>query len=163
MPEEFNIECEINGKKVERTVRSTMTLSEFLREELGLTGTKIGCNKGRCGSCTVLLDGKAIKSCITLIPQVHGHSVTTIEGFSVQRKLTDLQEAFIEEGAVQCGFCTPGMIMTAEYLLRTNAHPDEEDIKEAIVGNLCRCTGYVKIIRAIKKAAEKRSKRQSDI
>ena len=153
---DFTISCTVNGETIKRTISPTMTLAGFLREVLGLTGTKIGCNLGRCGSCTVLLDGKPVNSCIVLAPQAHGHAIVTIEGLAKNGILNDLQQTFIDEGAVQCGYCTPGMIISAEYLLRTVPLPTEEEIKNAIAGNLCRCTGYVKIIHAIQKASEKR-------
>jgi carbon-monoxide dehydrogenase small subunit len=156
MTREIKVECIVNGKEVSKIVPASLTLAAFLRETLGLTGTKISCNSGKCGSCTVLIDGKPAYSCITLVPQVHGHTVTTIEGISKDGELTDLQQAFIDEGAVQCGFCTPGMVISGEYLLAKNPSPTEEEIRQAIAGNLCRCTGYVKIIKAVQKAAEKR-------
>lgn len=156
---EITISCKVNGEQIRRTVPATMLLSEFLRQELGLTGTKIGCNKGSCGACTVLLDGKPVNSCLIFMPQVDGHTIVTIEGLGKNGKLTDLQKAFIEEGAVQCGFCTPGMIITGEYLLRKNPLPTEEEIREGIAGNLCRCTGYTKIIHAIQKSARQRIER----
>ncbi len=153
------VRCTVNGEKIERTVPCTMTLAEFLREELALTGTKVGCNMGRCGSCTVLFDGSPVNSCLVLMPQMDGHDVVTIEGLSKKGTLTPLQEAFISEGAIQCGYCTPGMIIAAEYLLSHNPDPTEHEIREAIAGNLCRCTGYTKIIAAIKKAAQETTRK----
>ncbi|MCD6385905.1 (2Fe-2S)-binding protein [Candidatus Sumerlaeota bacterium] len=157
MPFQITVDCEVNGERIIRTLPATMLLSEFLRQELGLTGTKLGCNKGSCGACTVLLDGKPVNSCLIFMPQVHKHTVVTIEGLGKEGELTDLQKAFIEEGAVQCGFCTPGMVIVSEFLLRKNPCPTEEEIRDGIAGNLCRCTGYTKIIRAIQKAAKCRA------
>jgi carbon-monoxide dehydrogenase small subunit len=152
---EIEIECKVNGDAVRKRVSSGMLLSDFLRDVLGLTGTKVSCGKGECGSCTVLFDGQPVNSCIILAVQADGHEIVTIEGISKDGKPTRLQEAFIEEGAVQCGYCIPGMIMVGEGLLRKKARPTEAEIRRAISGNLCRCTGYSKIIEAIKKAAEK--------
>ncbi|MEL7568690.1 MAG: (2Fe-2S)-binding protein [Dehalobacterium sp.] len=147
------IELRVNGKHYEMKVNNATTLLQLLREDLGLTGTKEGCGAGECGACTVLLDGKPVNSCMTLAVQVHGKSVLTIEGVGEGEQLHPLQEAFINEGAVQCGFCTPGMILSAKALLDKNPSPNDDDIKEALAGNLCRCTGYVKIIKAVKAAA----------
>jgi len=126
-----------------------MTLAEFLREELGLTGTKIGCNEGECGACTVILSGKAINSCLVLAMEADGAEVLTIEGLSQGENLHPLQQAFLEAGAVQCGFCTPGMILTAKALLEENPNPTESEVRKGIEGNICRCTGYNRIIDAI--------------
>lgn len=131
-----------------------MRLLDFLRDELGLTGTKEGCGEGECGACTVIIDGKAVNSCLVLLPEIDGSEVTTIEGLSKDGELDTIQKAFVDEGAVQCGFCTPGMIMSAKALLDRNDSPSDEEIMEAIEGNLCRCTGYYKIVQAIKTAAE---------
>ncbi len=155
---QLTITFEINGEKITRTVPATMLLSEFLREILHLTGTKVSCNKGECGACTVLLDGKPVNSCLIFMPQVAGHKITTIEGISASGEPTAVQRAFVEEGAIQCGYCTPGMVLAAEYLLQHNPAPIEEEIREAIAGNLCRCTGYTKIIKAIQKAAKEKQK-----
>ena len=131
------------------------TLLEVLREDFALTGTKEACGgEGECGSCTVLLDGAAVNSCLILISQVEGRSVLTIEGLSQPGQLHPIQNAFIQAGAVQCGFCTPGMVLAAKALLDQTPHPDEEQIRSALTGNLCRCTGYAKIIQAVKIAAE---------
>jgi carbon-monoxide dehydrogenase small subunit len=135
-------------------VAEDMRLLDFLRDELGLTGTKEGCGEGECGACTVIIDGKAVNSCLVLLPEIDGSEVTTIEGLSKDGELDTIQKAFVDEGAVQCGFCTPGMIMSAKALLDRNDSPSDEEIMEAIEGNLCRCTGYYKIIQAIKIAAE---------
>jgi len=125
-----------------------------LRDKLKLTGTKYVCGIGECGACTVLLDGEPILSCLTLAVDVNGREVTTIEGISKGDELSEVQEAFVEEGAIQCGYCIPGFIIMGEYLLRTKQKPTEDEIKEYLRGNLCRCTGYVNIIKAIKKASE---------
>jgi len=141
----------LNGEEVKVEVEPEWTLLYFLREVYGLTGTKEGCGYGECGACTVIINDKAINSCLYPVLEVEGKNVTTIEGLlSKDGVLHPLQKAFIEEGAVQCGFCTPGMIMAAKALLDEKEKPTEDDIKESIAGNLCRCTGYVKIIDAIK-------------
>jgi carbon-monoxide dehydrogenase small subunit len=142
-------------KLISLTVNGVMhELAEVLREDLGLTGTKKGCGIGDCGTCTVLMDGVATFSCLTLAIQADGCSVETVEGLAEGGKLNRLQQAFVDHGAIQCGYCTPGMLMTATELLRRNPHPDEDDIRRAISGNLCRCTGYQKIVEAIQAAAE---------
>jgi len=130
-----------------------VSLLDFLREELSLKGTKKGCDSGQCGVCTILMDGKTIDACLVLAIQADGKEILTIEGLSPGGRLHPLQEAFVEEGAVQCGFCTPGMILSAKALLDEKKDPSEEEIREALSGNLCRCTGYVKIIKAVQKAA----------
>jgi carbon-monoxide dehydrogenase small subunit len=142
----------VNGIVREAAVEPRRTLLEFLREDLGLTGTKKGCGIGDCGACTVLVDGVATFSCLTLVMQVEGCSVETVESLAKAGKPNALQKAFIEKGAVQCGYCTPGMLMTATELLRRNPRPDEHEIRRAISGNLCRCTGYQKIVEAIQSA-----------
>jgi len=144
----------VNGQEHEITVEPGRTLLDVLRYELGLTGTKEGCSTGSCGSCTVLLDGEAVNSCLVFAVEVEGKEITTIEGLAQRDKLHPLQQAFIDEGAVQCGFCTPGVILTAKAFLDTNPNPDESQIRQAIAGNLCRCTGYDKIVRAIMRAAD---------
>jgi len=143
------LKLNVNGEDLEILVEGHKTLLEVLREDLGLTGTKRGCDLGTCGTCTVLIDGKPWLSCLTLAAAVQGKKITTIEGLAEDGKLHPLQSAFIEKGAIQCGFCTPGMILTAKAFLEENPHPSEEETKKAISGNLCRCTGYVKIIEAI--------------
>ena len=130
-----------------------MTLLDFLREDLGLKGTKRGCDSGQCGACTIIMDGKTVNACLILAIQADGKEILTIEGLSSGGRLHPLQEAFVEEGAVQCGFCTPGMILSAKALLDEKKDPSGEEIREALSGNLCRCTGYVKIIKAVQKAA----------
>lgn len=144
----------LNGEPVEVEVESNLTLLEVLREKLELTGTKEGCGMGECGACTVLLNGKAINSCIFPALEVEGKKVTSIEGLmNTQGNLHPLQKAFIENGAIQCGFCTPGMILSSKALLDENPKPTEEEIRNAIAGNICRCTGYLQIIKAIKSAS----------
>jgi carbon-monoxide dehydrogenase small subunit len=143
----------LNGLSVELAVDPGARLVDVLREKLDLTGTKEGCGQGECGACTVLLDGQAVNSCLVLAGQIRGRSVVTIEGLAKDGELDPLQEAFIAEGAVQCGYCTPGMLLSAKALLMQNPLPSEQEIKETIAGNLCRCTGYVKIVQAIKTAA----------
>lgn len=140
----------INGRQYTLDIRPNQTLLDLLREELGLTGTKCGCEIGECGACTVLLDGEAVNSCLILAPQINGHSIMTVEGLMKDGVLDPLQESFMDHDAVHCGFCTPGMLMSAKALLDTNPHPDETEIKTGIAGNLCRCTGYVQIVDAIK-------------
>ncbi|HEX9896196.1 MAG TPA: (2Fe-2S)-binding protein [Dehalococcoidales bacterium] len=144
----------VNGREYEVASGPATTLLDVLRYELRLTGTKEGCSTGSCGSCTVLVDGKAVNSCLVLIGEVEGKEITTIEGLSQQGKLHPLQQAFMNEGAVQCGFCTPGVLLTAKSFLDSNPHPTESQIRQAIAGNLCRCTGYDKIVRAIMSAAD---------
>jgi carbon-monoxide dehydrogenase small subunit len=158
--ERISIECKVNGQTWSGTVGPNLRLLDFLREELGLTGTKEGCGEGECGACTILLDGKAVDSCLMLAAEADGHELVTIEGLAQHGRLDPLQEAFIEEGAVQCGFCIPGMIMSAKALLLENPEPDEANIKRALAGNLCRCTGYTKIISAVRKAAEQNRGRE---
>ncbi len=148
----------LNNEKHTQEVREDMRLLDFLRDEMGLTGTKEGCGEGECGACTVIIDGKAVNSCLVLVPEIDGSEVVTIEGLSRSGELDPIQQTFIDEGAVQCGFCTPGMIMSAKALLDRNSAPSDEEITEAIEGNLCRCTGYYKIIQAIRKAAESLAK-----
>ena len=148
------IKLNINSNNYELLVTDNETLAQLLRgPQINLTGTKQGCELGDCGACTVLIDGKAVNSCLVLAMQANGHEITTIEGLSDNGKLYPIQEAFIEAGAVQCGYCTPGMILKAKALLDTNPHPSREEIREAFVGNLCRCTGYFKIINAVELAA----------
>jgi carbon-monoxide dehydrogenase small subunit len=142
------IELTVNGEKCFLEVKANQTLVDVLREDLGMTGTKKGCGEGKCGSCTVLMNGRPVNSCLVLAPQAEGADIVTIEGLAEQEP-HPLQKAFAEKGAVQCGYCTPGMILTAKALLDVNPNPGEDEIKEAIAGNLCRCTGYNKIVEAI--------------
>jgi aerobic carbon-monoxide dehydrogenase small subunit len=144
----------VNGESVEAAVEPNQTLLQFLREDLGLTGTKHGCGLGDCGACTVILDGKPVNACLVLAVQTNGCEVLTIEGLADNGKLHPIQQAFVDKGAIQCGFCTPGMILSAKALLEDTARPTEQEIRTAISGNLCRCTGYQKIVEAIKDAAE---------
>jgi carbon-monoxide dehydrogenase small subunit len=145
----------LNGNQMELEVESHWTLLYLLREQLELTGTKSGCESGECGACTVLVDGKAINSCLFPVMEIEGATVTTIEGIAKPSgELHPLQRAFVEHGAVQCGFCTPGMIMAAKALLDEKPNPSEAEIRHAIAGNLCRCTGYIQIIEAIKAASQ---------
>lgn len=139
----------VNGRRFHETVEPNSTLLDILRHNLGLTGTKCGCEIGECGACTVLLDGKAVNSCLILAPQIDGREVITVEGLTKDGKLDPLQESFMEHDAVQCGYCTPGMLLSARALLDRTANPTEEEIRIAIAGNLCRCTGYQHIVDAI--------------
>jgi aerobic-type carbon monoxide dehydrogenase small subunit (CoxS/CutS family) len=149
------LELKVNGQLYEVFIEPWRTLAEVLREELNLTGLKIACNTGNCGSCTVLIDGKAVKSCLMLAPQAEGKEIITIEGLATEKEMHPLQEAFMEHFAVQCGFCTPGMILKAKELLDENPDPTEDEVRAGLSGNLCRCTGYVKIVEAIMAAKEK--------
>jgi carbon-monoxide dehydrogenase small subunit len=155
------IRLNVNGKEHTLDVGVNETLAEVLREKLGLTGTKFGCNRGECGSCTVLKNGHAILSCLTLAVECEGEEILTIEGMEnpKTRELDPIQEAFIENFGFQCGFCTPGMILAAKALLDKNPDPSSQEIKEGIQGNLCRCTGYEQIVESIIAAAAKRTKR----
>jgi carbon-monoxide dehydrogenase small subunit len=138
-----------NGEEVDLYISPSRTLLEVLREELELTGTKEGCGEGVCGSCTVLCDGVLVRSCLTLAMEVEGLEITTVEGLGEQGKPDPIQQSFIDQGAVQCGFCTPGMLMSVKGLLKRNPAPDEEEIRRGISGNICRCTGYAKIVEAV--------------
>ncbi|MEM2958555.1 MAG: (2Fe-2S)-binding protein [Candidatus Jordarchaeaceae archaeon] len=148
------IEMKVNGETYRLIVKAKDTLGEVLRNGLGLKGTKIGCGTGTCGACTVLVEGEPTLSCLTLAVRMDGRSVITIEGLAKGGRLDPMQEAFIESGAVQCGFCSPGMILSAKALLERNRDPKEDEIRKALVGNICRCTGYVKIVEAIKAAVK---------
>jgi carbon-monoxide dehydrogenase small subunit len=147
------IKITVNGCLEQVSVPSNMTLMRMLRESLALTGTKNGCSAGECGACTVLLNGEPVNSCMVLAVECDGAEVTTVEGLAGDQQLSPIQEAMIQAGGVQCGFCTPGVLISARALLDRNPDPDEEEIRAALVGNLCRCTGYVRIIESIKQAA----------
>ena len=151
------IAFKVNGEDVEVLVKPWQTLLEVLRDELRLTGTKEGCSNGNCGACTVQFDGKAIDSCLALAIEADGHEITTIEGVAVDGALHPIQRAFIDYGSLQCGFCTPGFIMSAKALLERMPNPSEHDIRLNIAGNLCRCTGYDKIVRAIQHVVDQKS------
>ena len=148
------IHTTINGRKLALQIAPKQTLLELLRNELGLTGTKCGCEIGECGACTVLLDGEAVNSCLVLAPQIDGREVITVEGLMKDGRLDPLQESFMEHDAVHCGFCTPGMLMSARALLAENPHPDDSEIRTGISGNLCRCTGYVQILESIRSTSK---------
>jgi len=148
------IQVKVNGEEYCKTINVNMTLFEFLREELHLTGTKLGCNEGECGACTVLVDGKPVNSCLMLAVEADGTEILTVEGLAKDGVLDPLQEAFIEAGAVQCGFCTPGMLMSAKALLVKYPKPTVEQIRKEMEGNICRCTGYDRIVQAIMLASE---------
>ncbi len=158
----IKLEITVNGTSHSLRIDPHLRLLDLLREELRLTGTKEGCGIGECGACTVLLDGRAVNSCLILAGQCEGREVTTIEGVTPADELNPLQQSFLDHGAVQCGFCTPGMIMSASALLAQNPHPTEEEIREAISGNLCRCTGYTQIVEAIQAAAVRHDRSGSD-
>jgi aerobic carbon-monoxide dehydrogenase small subunit len=149
------IDLNVNGNQTKNTAESRMLLVHYLRETLNLTGTHIGCDTGHCGACTVILNGKAVKSCMVLASQASGSQVLTVEGLAKDGKLHPLQEAFHECHGLQCGYCTPGLLLSSLYLLSKNPSPTEEEIRKGIDGNLCRCTGYVHIVDSIKMAAEK--------
>ena len=150
----IRVSLTVNGKTVEGDVEPRTLLIHFLRDKLSLTGTHIGCDTSNCGACTVLMDGRSVKSCTIFAAQADGSSITTVEGLESDGKLSKIQEAFREKHGLQCGFCTPGMIMSAAFLLAENPHPTEEEIRWGIAGNLCRCTGYSNIVSAVKYAAD---------
>jgi aerobic carbon-monoxide dehydrogenase small subunit len=149
------VRLSVNGKPYERTVEARITLADFLRHELGLTGTHVGCEHGVCGACTVLIDGRTARACLTFAVQAQGREITTVEGLSPDGKLTVLQQAFHRHHGLQCGFCTPGMLMTLTELLRDNPDPSEVQVRDALTGNLCRCTGYGGIVAAALDAARR--------
>jgi aerobic carbon-monoxide dehydrogenase small subunit len=153
MPQTITVSLTVNGRSYTRTVEPRDLLVYFLREDLGLTGTHVGCDTSQCGACTVLLDGRAVKSCTMLAVQADGREITTIEGLAQDGQLHPLQEAFWEEHGLQCGFCTPGFIMTAASLLTENPKPTEDEIRRGLEGNLCRCTGYTNIVKAVQRAS----------
>ena len=151
---QYTINVTVNGASERIDVQPNLTLLQMLREKLALTGTKNGCEAGECGACTVLVDGEPVNSCMMLAVEADGRQILTVEGLAPEGQLSPLQEAFVKHNAVQCGFCTPGMLMSAYALLKRNPSPSEDQIKQALVGNLCRCTGYVRIIQAIQAVAE---------
>lgn len=155
MAKRYPVRVKVNGVEYERSVEGRRLLSDFLREDLELTGTHVGCEHGACGACTALLNGQSILSCLVLAVQVDGAEILTVEGVADEAKLHPIQEAFWENHALQCGFCTPGMILSALALLKENPRPTEEEIRVGISGHICRCTGYVNIVKAIQTAAEK--------
>ena len=148
------ISVQINGETYEREVEARKLLVHFIRDDLDLTGTHVGCDTGNCGACTILLDGRTVKSCMLLAAQADGATITTVEGLAPDGDLTALQRAFSEHHALQCGYCTPGMLLSAIHLLEQNSSPSEEEIRRGIQGNICRCTGYVNIVRAIRAVSE---------
>ncbi len=154
MDKHFDLALTVNGARYERAVETRTLLSDFLRHELGLTGTHVACEHGVCGACTVLLDGEPVRSCLLFAVQAHEHSITTVEGLGAIDQLHPVQEAFRQAHGVQCGFCTPGILTTVVAFLETNPDPSEEEIREALSGNLCRCTGYQHIVDAVRLAAQ---------
>ena len=148
------INLTINGRLYQEDVEPRLLLSHFLRENIGLTGTHVGCVVGECGACSVLLDGKVVKSCLHFAVQADDREVTTVEGLATDGELSPIQEAFVKHYAFQCGYCTPGMVMTSHALLQRNSDPSDEEIRKALAGNLCMCTGYVQIVEAVKDAAK---------
>jgi aerobic carbon-monoxide dehydrogenase small subunit len=150
----MDVELTVNGERYERDVEPRKLLIHFLRDDLSLTGSHIGCDTGNCGACSILVDGLLVKSCMMLAVQANGATIETVEGLSQDGELTALQQAFSDHHALQCGYCTPGMLMSATALLRANPNPSEEEIRRGIQGNICRCTGYVNIVEAIKAVAE---------
>jgi aerobic carbon-monoxide dehydrogenase small subunit len=150
----MDVNIAVNGERYERDVEPRKLLIHFLRDDLDLTGSHIGCDTGNCGACSVIVDGVLVKSCMMLAVQADGSTVETVEGLAQDGELNALQQSFSEHHALQCGYCTPGMLMSASALLRENPHPSEEEIRKGIQGNICRCTGYVNIVEAIKAAAE---------
>jgi len=160
---EQGIELTVNGYLYRIVVKPTESLLDVIRGKLGLLGAKKGCNVGECGACTVIMEGMPVRSCLVLAVMANGKNLTTIEGLADGGKLHPLQEAFVREGAMQCGFCTPGFILSAKALLDENPNPSDEEIKKAIEGNLCRCTGYIGIIKAIRATAENNKQREVEV
>jgi carbon-monoxide dehydrogenase small subunit len=154
MSQLHQVRVTVNGQPYERQVESRVLLSDFIRHELGLTGTHVGCEHGVCGACTILFDGQPVRSCILFAVQANGHALTTVEGLGTPQNLHPLQQAFWEKHGLQCGYCTPGILMTMVPFLQENPDPSEAEIREALSGNLCRCTGYQNIVAAVKHAAE---------
>ena len=157
MTQLFPVKVTVNGQVYEKQVEPRLLLSDFLRHDLGLMGTHVGCEHGMCGACTVLFDGEPVRSCLIFAVQANGHEVKTVESLGTPEKMHPLQEAFHEKHGLQCGFCTPGILMTVVPFLEQNPHPTEDEIREAIDGNICRCTGYEKIIESVEEAAKKMS------
>jgi aerobic carbon-monoxide dehydrogenase small subunit len=150
----MDVDVTVNGDRYERDVEPRKLLIHFLRDDLGLTGSHIGCDTGNCGACSVIVDGVLVKSCMLLAVQADGSKIETVEGLAQDGELSGLQQAFSDQHALQCGYCTPGMLMSATALLRENPHPTEDEVRSGIQGNICRCTGYVNIVEAIKAVAE---------
>ena len=150
----MDVTVTVNGERYERDVESRKLLIHFLRDDLNLTGSHIGCDTGNCGACSIVVDGVLVKSCMMLAVQADGATIETVEGLARDGELSPLQQAFSDHNALQCGYCTPGMLISATHLLEQNPHPSEEEIRRGIQGNICRCTGYVNIVEAIKAAAE---------
>lgn len=155
MSNQYTVAVNVNGKDYRRTVEARLLLSDFLRHELDLTGTHVGCEHGVCGACTILFDGQPVRSCLMFAVQADGHEIMTVEALGTPEKLHPIQEAFWEAHGAQCGFCTPGILMTLVPFLESNPDPDESEIRHAISGNLCRCTGYQHIVDSVRLAAEK--------
>lgn len=155
MTDLYPIKVTVNGKLYERSVEARLLLSDFIRHELGLTGTHVGCEHGVCGACTIIFDGQAVRSCLMFAVQANGHEVRTVESLGTPEKMHPLQDAFQEKHGLQCGFCTPGILMTMVPFLETNRNPDREEIREALGGNICRCTGYEFIVDAVELASQK--------
>ena len=155
MVKKYAINLTVNGIKYEKEVEARKLLVDFIREDIGLPGTHIGCEHGQCGACTVVFNGKSLKSCLMFAVQADGAEILTVEGLAKDEKLHPIQEAFWENHGLQCGYCTPGVLMSSYVLLKENPQPSEEDIREGITGNICRCTGYVNIVKAIKEASKK--------
>jgi carbon-monoxide dehydrogenase small subunit len=153
------IKLKVNGKEYEKAVEPRLLLSDFLRHDLGLTGTHVGCEHGICGACTILFDGEAMRSCLIFAVQADGHEIQTVESLGTLEKMHPLQEAFSEHHALQCGYCTPGFLMSLVPFLETHPNPSDEEIREAIDGNICRCTGYENMVGAVKDAAGKMASR----
>lgn len=158
MTDKVNVKVKVNGMTYERAVEPRLLLSDFLRHELGLTGTHVGCEHGVCGACTVVFDGESVRSCLIFAVQANGHEIRTIEGLGTAENMHPVQEAFMEKHALQCGFCTPGFLMTIVPFLEKNPSPTEEQIHEVVDGNICRCTGYQNITEAVRVASEKMAK-----